>query len=165
MYLLLLDKMPVYSWTPPTPPRPLAFSQVSQTAHRELPNLLLIKGHCECWVFCLSWQNTRLTKCFSFKSYTLTCSPRYCRDGKWTFHSIISWNVSFWPPHTLTMTADILIKEKITSPCRATHKKLNRLYNVCWSLEWRFSEKRIQDTTPDCWSFHEDGSKLAHVGF
>ena len=52
MYLLLLDKMPDYSWTPPTPPPPppppLAFSQVSQTAHRELPNLLLIKGHCEC---------------------------------------------------------------------------------------------------------------------
>lgn len=45
MYLLLLDRMPVYSWTPPPP---LAFSQVSQTAHRELPNLLLIKGHCEC---------------------------------------------------------------------------------------------------------------------
>lgn len=47
MYLLLLDKMPDYSWTPP-PPRPLAFSQVSQTAHQELPNLPCIKGHCEC---------------------------------------------------------------------------------------------------------------------
>lgn len=55
----------------PPPPRPLAFSQVSQTAHQELPNLPCIKGHCECWVFCLSWQNTKLTKCFSFKSYTL----------------------------------------------------------------------------------------------
>ena len=56
-----------------------------------------------------------------------TWSPRYCRDGRSTFHSIISWNFSFCPPQTLTVKAGTGVKDVCESNVWDKNQFLNFL--------------------------------------